>query len=516
MRTQLERLLAARDLKASERLRRLLHHLVALSLEGRQRELTQRDLAETVFGRDSGFDPERDAIVRVEMRKLRQALDLYYSSAGAQDPLRIVIPSGTYVPSFFWQAAARDRDEREAEADDPMGIALLPFADLGSAPGSEWIVAGLAEELRTILSRIPELRIAPPYAVPEAKDTRGQLSWVSQSLPVRFALEGAVQGAGGRIRVTVRLHDLGRHRQIWSNRYDRDLSTASCLDIQDDIARHVVAEAVDLFTGVMGRSLRDEGAQAAVGRVEIHEAMLAFHRYLHLTSDEAYRAARQALETAVDTAPSEPLLLAMLADLRRAGFSLGFTDEPDPMQSVLDLLSRAISQAPDCLPCRVSLCFALLHQRERADLLQQVETVVGDSAVPASYRSDAGVPLALAGEWDRGCSLIEAKTHGTRLFPHYFQYPFFLRAFSKGEYAQARRLADGFRPAPFFWQPLLRAAVCGKLGDREAAHRHRDALLEIRPGCVPHLRRYLSCYLMEDDLVDDLLDGLILAGLRVL
>lgn len=517
VRAELERILAARDFKASERLRTLLGHLVSLSLAGRHRELSQRHLAETVFARGPDFDPERDAIVRVEIRKLRQALDLYYSKAGKQDPVIISIPTGTYEPRFSWKESSRTlgevQNQRGEEPIDPMGIAVLPFADLGSEPGSEWIVPGLAAELCTILGRIPELHVSPPYALPEVADTRSRLSWAGETLRVRFALEGAVQGTSGRVRVTVRLHDLVRHRQIWSNRYDRDLSIASRLDIQEDIARDVVSEAVDLFTGAMGRSLRNEAVQS-VGRGSVYEAVLAFHRYLHLTSDDAYRIARRALETAVDDDPSAPLLLAMLADLRRAGFSLGFTDERDPMQTVFDLLNRAISLAPDCLPCRVSMCFALLHQRNRAGLMEQVEIILGDAAAPASYRSDVGVPLALSGEWDRGCGLIEAQFEGTRLYPHYLQYPLFLRAYRQGDYEQARRLADGFRPAPFFWQPLLRAAVYGKLDEREEARRQRGELMALRPDCEVQLQRYLSCFIMEDDLVHDLLDGLARAGLH--
>ena len=318
---------------------------------------------------------------------------------------------------------------------------------------------------------------------------------------------------GDRIRATARLHDLVLDRQVWSGRYDRDLSTASLLDIQEDIARNVVAGAADMFTGAIGVSLRSELTPVADGRLEIYEALLRFHHYLHTTSDEAYSAAREALERTIVSDPGNPMVLSMLADLRRAGYSLGFTDESDPIDLSLSMLRDALSKAPDCLPCRVSLCFALLHKRDKAGLLEQVEIVLHDEGSPASYRSDVAVPLALSGEWKRGCRLIEEQMGDTRLYPHYFQYPFFLRAYRAGDYHEASRIADAFRPAPFFWQPLLRAAVLGKLSRFSAAQEEVQRLLSLRPNAASCLRRYLGCYLMEDDLVDDLVDGLTKAGL---
>ncbi len=519
VRAQLERLLDARAFKVSGRLRRLLNHLVTMQLQERQRELTQRHIAERVFNRASNFDPEHDAIVRVEVRKLRQALTIYYADAGSADPVLISVPSGTYKPRF--QHAA-DRPPAAVQSlvsatspvkADPVGVAVLPFADLSPNQGRDWLAHGIGEELNTILNRIPELHIMPPYVFPDGADLHKTMSGLRSARQVRFALEGSVRCIAERIRATARLHDLAQDRQIWSGRYDRDLSTASLLDIQEDIARHVVAEAADMFTGAIGVSLRNELPPLTGSRLEIYETLVRFHHYLHTTSDDAYLAARQALERTLVTDPANPLVLSMLADLRRTGYSLGFTDEPDQVEAALTMLRLAISLAPDCLPCRVSLCFALLHRRDKAALLEQVDIVLGDTASPASYRSDVAVPLALSGEWDRGCDLIEEQMGNTKVYPHYFQYPLFLRAFRAGDYKTAARLAQDFRPAPFFWQPLLRAAVLGKLGHPEAATPYLRGLLAMRPAIPIRVRQFLASYLMEDSLIDDLIDGLRLAGL---
>jgi TolB-like protein len=513
IRAQLSHMLDTRAFKASERLRRLLAHLVTLELEDRQKELTQRHLAEQVFGRGDEFDPERDSIVRVEMCKLRQALELYYSGAGSRDSVLISIPSGTYQPHF--QIATAPAGRRAHDRINPVGVAVLRFKDLSPIPDQEWLAHGISEDLNTILSRIPELHITPPHAFPADTDVRDMASRLVAERQVRFALEGSVRCVGDQIRAIARLHDLVRNRQIWSGRFDSDLSTAGLLDIQEEIARHVVAEAADMYTGAIGLSLRSELTPVTGGRLETYETLVRFHHYLHVTSDEAYLAAREALERTALSDPTNPMVLSMLADLRRAAYSLGFTDEPDQIDISLAMLKDALTRAPDCLPCRISLCFALLHRRDKPELLEQVEIILGDSASPASYRCDVAIPLALSGEWDRGCRLIEEQMGDTRMYPHYFQYPFFLRAYRAGDYVLAAGFANAFRPAPFFWQPMLQAAACGKIGDTDGAAVHLRKLLDMRPGAAMLARRSLNVYLLEDDLVEDIIDGLEKAGLNM-
>jgi hypothetical protein len=53
-----------------------------------------------VFGRPTSYDPSDDATVRVKAGEVRKRLGLYYSEQGARDPIRIELPSGTYVPEF--------------------------------------------------------------------------------------------------------------------------------------------------------------------------------------------------------------------------------------------------------------------------------------------------------------------------------------------------------------------------------------------------------------------------------
>ncbi|ABS67541.1 Tetratricopeptide TPR_2 repeat protein [Xanthobacter versatilis] len=100
VRAALERVLAAPDFAASPRLAAFLRFVVEATLDGRADEIKGYTIAVEALGRPPSFDPQSDPIVRVEATRLRRALERYYTTVGAEDPLVIDIPKGGYVPLF--------------------------------------------------------------------------------------------------------------------------------------------------------------------------------------------------------------------------------------------------------------------------------------------------------------------------------------------------------------------------------------------------------------------------------
>ena len=100
VRAYLAHLLGAAAFPASARRRRLLEYVVEQTLAGRAERLKAFDLAIAVLGRDKRFDPQNNPIVRIEVGRLRRDLEHYYLTDGRDDPIRITIPKGHYVPAF--------------------------------------------------------------------------------------------------------------------------------------------------------------------------------------------------------------------------------------------------------------------------------------------------------------------------------------------------------------------------------------------------------------------------------
>lgn len=96
----LDRALASAEFAASAQLSRFLRHVVENAMQGRTDALKESVIGVSVFRREASYDPKADPIVRVEARRLRTRLDSYYSNAGSDDPIRISLPKGGYLPVF--------------------------------------------------------------------------------------------------------------------------------------------------------------------------------------------------------------------------------------------------------------------------------------------------------------------------------------------------------------------------------------------------------------------------------
>lgn len=106
---------AAEILGSGTRPGRLLEYLGAKYFQQQEPQLTEFAIATEVFGRsEKKFDPTSDAVVRVEVHRLRKKLREIYATDTRSQGLQISLPAGTYVPKFI---AIRD-----APAPGPLSV----------------------------------------------------------------------------------------------------------------------------------------------------------------------------------------------------------------------------------------------------------------------------------------------------------------------------------------------------------------------------------------------------------
>lgn len=101
IRAELGRILASDAFVASPMLASFLRFVVEETLAGREDRLKAYTVAVGALDRPESFDPNDNPVVRVQARRLRQALQRHYETIGADSPLRIDLPLGNYVPVFI-------------------------------------------------------------------------------------------------------------------------------------------------------------------------------------------------------------------------------------------------------------------------------------------------------------------------------------------------------------------------------------------------------------------------------
>jgi len=103
---EVERLVNSHTLHGSESLCKLVRYLADHALKHPGIALKEYQIATEIFGRPADFDPHLDSLVRVQAGRLRSKLSEYYVSEGAEDPIVVELPKGTYTLAFHYASAA--------------------------------------------------------------------------------------------------------------------------------------------------------------------------------------------------------------------------------------------------------------------------------------------------------------------------------------------------------------------------------------------------------------------------
>jgi hypothetical protein len=102
---QTEKILHSSHFNGSELLRNLLAWLAKRAVEHPGESAREYELAVDVLGRAPGFDPRMDSAVRVHIARLRAKLAEYYMSQGADDPVVLEVPKGSYLITWHQRHA---------------------------------------------------------------------------------------------------------------------------------------------------------------------------------------------------------------------------------------------------------------------------------------------------------------------------------------------------------------------------------------------------------------------------
>jgi adenylate cyclase len=116
---------------------------------------------------------------------------------------------------------------------------ILPFVNMSSDEDNEHFCDGLAEELLSALAKIDALKVAARTSAFSFKGKNADIGTIARTLGVNSVLEGSIRRSGNRLRISVQLVDAADGYQVWSERYDREMSDIFAL--QDDITLAVVA-----------------------------------------------------------------------------------------------------------------------------------------------------------------------------------------------------------------------------------------------------------------------------------
>jgi TolB-like protein len=141
-------------------------------------------------------------------------------------------------PEGIFGSASRFESSATTAFDSRVSIAVLPFANLSGDKENEYFGVGLAEEILNSLAKLPDWRVASRTSAFRLGAVAQDLQQIGALLNVEYVLEGGVRRAGSRLRVTAQLTKVKDGFQLWSERFDREITHT--FDIQDEISLSIV------------------------------------------------------------------------------------------------------------------------------------------------------------------------------------------------------------------------------------------------------------------------------------
>jgi len=120
-------------------------------------------------------------------------------------------------------------------------IAVLPFENLSAEKANAFFADGVQDEILTDLAKVADLKVISRTSVMQYKSgAERNLRDIAKALGVVHVVEGTVQRAGDRVRVSAQLIDARTDTHLWAEHYDREL--ADVFRIQSEIAEKVVTQ----------------------------------------------------------------------------------------------------------------------------------------------------------------------------------------------------------------------------------------------------------------------------------
>jgi len=506
---QLQRIFDSPEFDGTKTQRAFLQYVVKKAIQGKSDEIKGYTVATEVFGRSQDFDQNIDPIVSIQANKLRRALERYYLIAGQQDPVRIDIPKGTYVPVFTPHSATPgstapiSKSQAKSIEESWPTLLILPFENLTGHPEKDYLGIGLSTELAVELARFDEIKVL---------FLRGE-NIVSAS-DVRFVLDGSIYEDSSGIKVSAHMIETISSKQIWADTYRSNFDPEKFFNFQDKVAQ-AIAGKISGESGIIPKVISIESRNKPPNALSTYEAILRFYEYDQILTPESFMRAMEALKHAAVIEPDCSQVWSLLARLYANIYSLDYPGFEDPLEKAIEYAEKGVRINPNNQRNVGILGLVRFFSNELSTALEEVNRAIELNPNSLLVMDGLAYIMILSGEWKRGTALAR-KT--MRLNPYYrpvVHYALWVDCLRRENYDRAYLETMGLRRPTIFWYPLSKAATLGLLGRYEEGEKFTKKLLELKPDFPSRGRVLIGHYIKFEEIAERVIEGLNKVGLKI-
>lgn len=299
--------------------------------------------------------------------------------------------------SFLWHGG------RSGEL-QAASVAVLPFVDLSPERSNTYLGDGMAETLINALANVDGLGVAARTSAFSFRDAPKDVRRIGRELGVATVLEGSVQRAGDRLRVTAQLVKTSDGLHLWSESFDRDAK--DIFAVQDEVARAVVA-------ALKGKLVADAGPATVGGTASpaAYDAYLLGQFYWNKrTRGDLVRAAgyfNQAIQADSGYARAWSGLADSYVLFIPSEYGVPGIDPDSILSRAEQAARRAIALAPELGEAHTSLGQILEYRNEWEDARKAFERGLALSPEYATVHQWYSYDLMMRNRWDEAIREME-------------------------------------------------------------------------------------------------------------
>ena len=540
-------------LARSPQLVKFLNYIVEARLTGSEGGIKAYSIAVDVFGRQQSFDPQSDPIVRVQARRLRSALEEYYSDAGAGERLRFYLPVGRYIPEFQIAGDDGEVDEPDsppqpaaakpparpimARIDDIILVVLLTTVALALALIGTQVLA--PRQSRLVVPEPPRVSVteftsvaagdAPSISVaglsvelvtdldlfPFVEAVYLQRADAAPEFPTPYELTGIARTEGAEVQVTASLKQVGSDAAIWS------MTQRVPIDQLPGSLDRLSGAFADQLGAIDGPLHADAVAWLSntpdiAGAETEYVCGILFTLYREKAASELGQRARGCISGLIRSQPASAAALSMsgslLLDTTLRAQTPGRPD-PEPIAEAGRQIEQALKLAPiSSLVWREYALFLEATGRfgeAEAAFTSSLQLNPSDLDAVAGY----GRLLLLRGQSDKGKALAEQAIRRAVIAPYWYHEAPAVDALRALEHNRALTEAEALVSGDAELASVIGTVAARKLGYQDVLNRYIAQLLEVtrfrRFGILLVLRQRLG----DDALRNEIAVQLVAAGI---
>lgn len=257
-------------------------------------------------------------------------------------------------------------------------VAVLPFVNMSDDADNEYFSDGLTETLLHMLAQIPDLKVAARTSSFAFKNQNLSVQEIARALEVAHILEGSVQRAGDRVRITAQLIRASDGFHVWSEVYDRTLD--DIFAIQDEIAGKVGSA---LSASLLGDTTGTQFAGVTTADPDAYDLYLQARKARATYSYGGLQEAEDLLKGALLIDPEFTDAKIELATAYVHQWETGLLDQRTAISEIVAMTDQALQERPDDPVAKATSiyakAFALAGQGDEAafpDLVNELEAIV--------------------------------------------------------------------------------------------------------------------------------------------